>query len=241
MKRSSRTNRQIKRNINGLLSRQKKESVYAPADAAFHVLAAFVAILLPLSLVALAGNAILRVPDLMAFEADRSGVPAELGIEGTPSAVAEEITGFINHKNDEPDIPALSGADKVNLIKIRALLDKSLFPSLLSFTVSIALFVFVRAMGRRRYLRVALNTSLALFACAVCFTLALALIPPFRDAVFAWQPGIGFEEGDVLPRLFGGLYPIFSAGAICLISFIIYITLYSFLKRFTVEEEKMFK
>jgi len=241
MKRSNKANRQIKRNIKGLLDPQKPESNYAPADAAFHILAAFMAVLLPLSLVAIAANIVFRVPDLIALEVDRSGVLEELGIESSPDSVADEITGFINHKEDEAAIQAFTKNDETNLEKIRALLDKSLYPSMVFFALSIVLFVLVRAMGRRRYLRVALNTSAVLYICAVCFTIALALLTPFREAVFAWQPGIEFAEGDALPYLLGGLYPILSAGAICLISFIIYIGLYTFLKRFTVEEEKMFK
>jgi len=199
MIRSSKVNRQIKRNITGLLEQQKPESTNSAADAVFHILAAFTAVLLPLSAVAISGYIAFRLLDLLAVE------------------------------------------DEIQPVVIRGVFENIFYPAAGFFTLSIILFVFVRAMGRRRYLRVAMNTSLAIYLCAICFMLALALYPPFREAVFAGQPGTAPPDEGGLPEVFGGMYPIFSAGALCLISFIIYITLYSVLKRFTQEEEKMFK
>ena len=212
-------------------------------------MAAFVAILLPLSLVALAGNIVFRVPDLMAFEISRSSVLAELGLDIRPDAVADEIADFINHNKEEltlttriarNEAPVFSFMDEVNLGRIRVLLDRSLYPAIGAMALSIALFAFVRAMGRRRYLRYAMRASAVFYICAIGATLTLALYQPLREAVFAWQPGLEFIDGDILPQLLGGLYPIISAGAVCLISFIIYITLYSVSRRFTAEKERMF-
>jgi len=207
MKRSSKASRQIKRNITGLMERQKPERPGTAADAAFHVMAAFVAVLLPLSLVAVSGNIAFRLLDLIAFE------------------------------------------EEIYKATIRGVFESALFPSLGTLALSLILFAACRAAERRRYLRVAMNISMAIYICAVCLTLALALYPPFREAAFAWQqtpappvspapPAPGGESAQ--PVALGGYYPVIAASAVCLVSFIIYITLYSVLKRLTVEEEKMF-
>ena len=246
---SNKTNRQIKRNITGYLDRRKQENNRGAFDAVFHILAALVAVLLPLSLVALSAGVVFRVPDLMAFEIDRNGVLQEFGLDLAPDAVADEISGYLRHKKDvlelttqvaRKDVPVFSFMDEVNLSRIRALLDKSLYPAAGAFVLSVALFIAVRLAGRRRYLGYAVRVSVFLYICALCFTLALALYAPVREKVFAWQPGVEFSETDLLPHLFGGLFPILSAGMTCLLSFIIYITLYSIMIRFTKEKEKMF-
>ena len=248
--RSRKAARQIRRNIKGDLAEREGERPDTGADALFHILAALIAVLLPVSLVALAAGAVFRVPDFIAFEADRSGVIQELGLDTTPDVVAGEIADYLRHRKDSLDLttvvarkdaPVFSFMDEVNLGRIRALLDKSLYPSVGAFALSLALFAATRLAGRRRYLKYALRASAFFYICAAAFTLALALHPPFRAAVFARQPGVTFAEDEVLPKLFGGLYPLISAGMVCLISFIIYIALYSVLKRFTVEKETMFR
>ena len=246
---SNKTNRQIKRNIKSYLDRQRHESSGAALDAVFHILAALVAILLPISLVALASDIVFRVPDLMAFELDRSGILQETGLDLTPDAVADEISEYLRHKKDvldlttqiaRKDVPVFSFMDEVNLGRIRALLDKALYPAAGALALSVVLFMIVRLADKRRYLRYAMRVSVFLYICTLCFTVALAFFAPLRERVFAWQPGLEFSETDLLPRLFGGLYPILSAGMACLISFIIYITLYSVMIRFTKEKEKIF-
>ena len=248
-KRSHRANRQIKRNITGYLGSGKPDSAGAVA-ALFHILAALIAILLPLSLMTLAAGIVLRVPDLMSFEIDRSGVLQEFGVDATPDEVADEISGYLRHKKDSlelttqvahKDVPVFSFMDEVNLDRIRALLDKALYPSIGALALSAALFAIALLAGRRRHLTRAMRASAAIYACAACFTLALALHPPLREAVFSWQPGVDFSGGGLLPRLFGGLYPILSAGMSCLVSFIIYITLYSVARRLAAEKETMFR
>ena len=249
-KRSHKANRQIKRNITGYLDKRKPESDGAAADVILHILAALVSILLPISLVALAAGIVFRVPDLMAFEIDRSGVLQEAGLDLAPDAAAAEISDYLRHKKDaldlttqiaQKDVPVFSFMDEVNLDRIRALLDKAFYPSIGAFALSVVLFVIVRAAKRTRYLKYAMRASAILFICTLCFTLALALYVPLREMVFSWQPGVEFSETDLLPRLFGGLYPILSGGMTCLISLIIYITLYSVSRRFTVEKETMFR
>jgi len=248
--RSRRAARQIRRNIRGDLDEKKARRPGTGADALFHLLAALIAVLLPLSLVALAAGAVFRAPDFIAFEADRNGALRELGLDTTPEEVAGEIADYIRHKKDSldlttviarKDVPVFSFVDEANLDRIRGLLDKSLYPAIGALALSFAFFAAARLAERRRYLRYALRASAPIYVCAVAFTLALALSQPFRAAVFARQPGLTFAEGDVLPRLFGGLYPLISASMVCLISFIIYIALYSVLIRFTVEKETMFR
>ena len=248
-KRSSRANRQIRRNITGWLDKGRPESTGAAADAVLHVLAALVAVLLPLSLVALAAGMVFRAPDLMAFEIDRSGVLQEAGLQLAPEEVAAEVSDYLRHKKEtlelttqvaRQDVPVFSFMDEVNLDRIRALLDKALYPSVGGLAFAVILFAVVRVAKRMRYLKYAMRASAALYACAVCFTMALALCAPLREMVFSRQPGVEFADGELLPRLFGGLYPILSGSMTCLISFIIYITLYSVSRRFTVEKETIF-
>lgn len=248
--RSRKASRQIKRNIKGLLPAEKRESTGSGLNTLLHISAALVAILLPLSLVALAAGIVFRLPDLMAFEIEQSGVLKELALETTGEAVAEEITNFITHKSDalelttviaRKDVPVFSFMDEVNLTKIRDLLDRVLYPSAFAFALSIILFIVTRLADRRRYLKYALRTSIVIYICCAAFTMALALFRPLRDAVFAWQPGLEFKTTDVLPQFYGGLYPLLSAGMACLISFIIYIALYGLMMRFTKEKETMFK
>ena len=249
-KQSHKTNRQIKRNITDWKAEPRKpENPGSPADALFHILAALVAALLPLSLFTVSAGIVFRMPDLMAFEIDRSGVLMELGLETTPTEIANEISGYLRHEKDGLDltveiarteVPVFSFMDEVNLEKIRALLDKVFFPSIFALALSGVLFVVCRLAKRMRYLKHAMRASAVLFICILCLVLALSLLPPFREMVFAWQPGVRFSYGELLPHLFGGLYPIISGGMTCLISFIIYITLYSVSKRFTIEKETMF-
>lgn len=200
---------------------------------------------------ALAGSAVFRVPDLMAFEMDRSGALQELGINLSSDVVSNEIAAYLTHENEnlmltmevanKKDTPIFSFMDEVNLDRIRGLLDKTLYPSVGAFVLSMLFFVLVRLAGRPRYLRYALRISIVFYICAICFVAVLGLYAPFREMVFAWQPGLDSAEEGVLLRLYGGLYPVLSAGAICLISFVIYIVFYSVLRRFTVEKETMFR
>ena len=246
---SRKTARQINYNIKGVFAAEKRSGPGADFGALFHVFAAFIAILLPLSLLALGACIAFRIPDLMSFEIERGGVLKELGLDTTGEAVAAEISDFLNHKTDSlelttviarQDVPVFSFLDVVNLSKIRSLLDKSLYPSIFGFGLSIILFVVTRLAERRRYLKYALRASIVFFVCGVCFSLALALFWPLREAVFSRQPGVEFGGGEILLRFFGGFYPLLSAGMACLISFLVYIALYGILNKFTTEEEKMF-
>ena len=249
---SYRTNQQIRRNIKSEFSARKESpaAAAANADPVFHVFAALVAILLPLALVALAAGIVFRMPDFLAFEIDRNGILVEQGLDTTPNEIANEITDYLRHRKDgldlttviaRKDVPVFSFMDEVNLSKVRDLLDKALYPSIIAFVLSIVLFLVTRLAERRRYLKYALRTSIVIYICAVCVVLAIALYYPFRDIVFAWQPGVVFSAGDLLPQLYGGFYPLLSAGMVSLISFIIYIALYSIMIRFTVEKETLFR
>ena len=247
---SHRIQRQIKRNIRGDLSVQKKGNHAANADPLFHILAALVAIILPVSLIALAVGIVFRMPDFLAFEIDRSSILQELGLDTTPEEVANEISDYLRNKKDKLDLttvvarkdaPVFSFMDEVNLSKIRDLLNKTLYPSIAAFVLSIILFVLTRLADRRRYLKYALRTSIVIYVCSVCVVLLIALYSPFREIVFAWQPGIEFTAGELLPQFYGGLYPLLSGGMVCLISLIIYIALYSIFIRFTVEKETLFR
>ena len=247
---SRRTNRQIRRNIRSDLFSQNRESSIANADPVFHVLAALVAVLLPISLIALAAGIVFRMPDFMAFEIDRSSILQELGLKTTPNEVANEISDYLRHKKEQldltteisrKDVPVFSFMDEVNLSKIRDLLDKTLYPSILAFILSLIFFVMTRLAERRRYLKYAMRTSVVIYFCSIFVVLMLALYPPFREVVFAWQPGVEFVAGELLPQFYGGFYPLLCAGMVCLASFIIYLVMYSVLIRFTVEKETMFK
>ena len=247
---SRRTSREIKRNIKSDLTKKKKESHFvANADPIFHVLAALVAVMLPISLVALAAGVVLRMPDFMTFEIDRSSILQELGLETTPEEVANEISGYLRHEKDvlelttvvaRKDVPVFSFMDEVNLSKVRDLLDKTLYPSIGAFALSLALFVVTWLAGRRRYLKYAMHSSIIIYIGLVCVTLILALYPPFRQTVLTWQPGVEFTPGELLPLFYGGFYPLLCAGMVCLGSFIVYVALYSILIRFTEEKETLF-
>ena len=246
---SRKTARQINKNIKGVFADEKRERAAADFSSLFHIFAALVAVLLPLSLLALGAEIAFRVPALMAFEIERGGVLTELSLNTTGEAVANEITDFLNHSAGSIElttvigreaVPVFSAADETNLGKIRGLLDKGLYPSAAAFVLSIALFVLTRLGGRRRYLKTALRASVLFYIFGAAFTIALALFWPLREAVFSRQPGIEFGGDGVLLRFYGGLYPLFAAGMACLISFVVYIAVYGILKRFTKEVEKMF-
>lgn len=222
----------------------------AVADVVLCACASLIAVLLPLSLMALAAAAVFRIPDLMAFEIDRSGTLPALGLDTQASAVSKEIADFLTHKIDtltlateiaHKDVPVFTFMDEVNLDKTRDLLDKALYPSAGAFALSVLLFAVCRIAERRRFLKHAMGASAVVYICAACFAFALALSVPFRGTVLEWQPGLAHMDGDVLPQLLGGLYPALAAGAVCLISFIAYIVLYSLSRRFTQEKETMFR
>ena len=248
---SSRAKREIRRNIKGDLSEKKRKNrTEANADSLFHIFAALVAVLLPISLIALAAGIVLRMPDLMAFEIDRSNILHEIGLKTTPEEVANEISDYLRHRKDvldlttviaRKDVPVFSFMDEVNLNRIRSLLDKTLYPSIGALAFSLALFLITWLADRKRYLKYAMRTSIVIYICAVIVTLTLALYQPFRSAVFSWQPGVEFSAGEMLPLFYGGLYPLLCVAMVCLSSFIIYMALHSLLARSTIEKETLFK
>jgi len=249
-KNSYKVDRQIKRNTKSVLSERKaSENPWAAVGVFLNFFSVLFSILLPLSLVALAACVVLRIPDFIEFETDRSGVLQELSIETTPGEIAGEVADFLWHRTEalsltteinRQDVPVFSFMDEVNLSRIRDFLDEISYPFIGAFVLAMIFFVICRLAERRRSLKYAMRASIIIYICTVCFVLTLALYTPFRDTVTAWQPGLEFTEGEILPRLLGGFYPFLSGGAICLISFIIYIALYSILIRFTVEKENLF-
>jgi len=205
------------------------------------MLAVFTCILLPISLVAIISGIVFRMPDLMALELSRSGLLSQMELKTTPDEIAGEVFAYINHESDALPPELFPARDEVNLERIRNLLDNTLIPSVSAFVLSLSFCIILRATGRQRYLKISLRGSVIFYICSVLFVISLALFWPFRHLVFSLQPGIEYATGSVLMKLMGGFYPIFSASVIVLISFIIYIALYSVLLRLTVEEEKIFK
>lgn len=238
---ANRAERQIRKNIKRELAKGKPERTESPADALLHILAAITCIMLPIALVAIVSGVVFRVPDFMTLEISRSEILTQMEIKMRPDDITADIFNFINHKNEMLTSGIFPAVDEANLERIRGLLDKILIPSVSAFILSVSFCIILRAAGRQRYLKTALKGSIIIYICAVLFVISLALFWPFRHLVFSWQPGIEYVPGSVLLKLMGGFYPLISASAIVLISFIIYIALYSVLLKLTVEEEKIFK
>jgi len=237
----NRTEKQIQRNIKKELGGSKPEKTELSASPVFHMLAVLTCILLPITLVAIISGIVFRMPDLMALELSRSGILSQMEIKMTPDEIAGEVFAYINHETDALSPDVFPVKDEANLERIRDLLDKSLIPSVIVFILSLSFSFILWATGYQRYLKISLRGSVIFYICTVLFVVSLALFWPFRHLVFSLQPGIEYATGSVLMKLLGGFFPIFSASVIVLISFIIYIALYSILLRFTVEKEKLFK
>ena len=237
----NRTEKQIQKNIRRELGGHKPEKAELSASAFLHMLAALTCILLPIALIAIISGIVFRMPDLMALELNRSGLITQMELKTTPDEIAGEVFDFINHDIDALSPELFPARDEANLERIRTLLDNSLIPSVLAFVLSVSFCIILWAAGRQRYLKTALRGSVFIYIGSILFVISLALFWPFRHLVFSQQPGIVYATGSVLMKLMGGFYPIFTASTIVLISFIIYIALYSVLLRLTVEEEKIFK
>ncbi|MCL2112179.1 MAG: hypothetical protein FWH32_08080 [Clostridiales bacterium] len=145
---------------------------------------------------------------------------------GITFRMPELATFAINMSDTLAELSLDAAMDEIDQSAIKNMFDSIFYPSIIGLALSLAFAVAVRLSGRPRLLKHALRASAFIYIAAAVFTFAMALYPPLREAAFAPSDGI---------------YPLISAAMICLVSFIIYIVIYSVLRRFTKERETMFK
>ena len=195
-------------------------------------------VLLPISVILLSGNAVLRIAETYTYHFNDSQVIEELGSSLTGAEFSREISGYFNkpskeafqvyEENGEYQDPIFDETESRAMAKAKMLMTITLFSGIVLFGGSIAVYMYMTTCVERVVLRVVGFIALAISAVGILVVDFLIKSSGFRITLYNRFIGINLGSGSALKLLLGtpfqNTYIIFSSVlGIAIIGILIYI------------------
>jgi hypothetical protein len=174
-------------------------------------------------------NVLFRIPDFFRFEFDRVEVTSNLDLSITSTDLGSFFSKFMLHSNPSFSLSAeyegserelFNRSEAMMMENFRVLLDVLLLLAIVAFVLTVFLIVIMQFNRMARNMRRALNVALVIYLVTM---VGLGLYIIIFDGYKALQNIMfskKFAGDDLLQQMFDGQFPIDSAVAIVVISFI---------------------
>lgn len=164
-------------------------------------------VVMPLSILFISMNIILRVPNSYASFLTRSEAMREVPFQVTEEEVVDTFALYMQHRASEFSLqdgveykpqPVFGQRDKEAIHRLRKFADLTMALGLILFIFSLAIFIrlFVKGQKELLYFRMA-DSRVVMLALVVLLNLA-AFVPKVRTGLLRVSFGVKFPPGDVL-------------------------------------------
>ena len=195
------------------------------------VLYALLIILLPIAIIILSGNAVLRVPGTYGFYFNDIQASDYVDSSRSNNEIASEITGYFNsfddeefqiyEKNGEFLDPVFDSSEVKAMKRAKSILKWTLVGGAVIFIGAIILYIYLRVFGEKRPLRIAGIIAFAITIIMQIVKYILVSNDGFRAKLYARFIGIQLNEESTLKVLLGTpmekIYLAFSSIAIAIV------------------------
>jgi len=188
------------------------------------VLYALLIILLPLAILILSGNGVLRVSGTYGFYFNDIQASAYIDSSLNNNELASEITGYFNsfdddefqiyEKNGEFIDPVFDNSEVLAMKQAKSLLKGTLIAGGVLFVLVIALYIYLLVMGEKKHLRTSGVTAAVATIAALVAKILLVSNTTVRTKLYDKYIGVSLNEESSLRLLLGTpmerIYLIFS-------------------------------
>ncbi len=193
-----------------------KRTVNRRSDTTYSRVASVIVVSVPLAVVCLVMNIIMRMKDVYSYSLSASGIIGKTTISTSEEEILALITNFMNGKTDEfalmensPYDPEqiFSALDQQVMTDTRAFLHIVLVIGLIALAVSaIAYFLLIRWRVKEIFMK-RFKISVVVFAVLEVFNILTVCIEPVRKAVYGSIIPMDLPDGDNLALLLGEAFP----------------------------------
>ncbi len=206
-------------------------------------------IILPLSIITLSGNVVLRISETYVYHFNDSQVIEDIGSIVYGSEVADEITGYFNspsseefqiyEENGDYRDPIFDEVESRAMKRAKILMTWTLFFAVVLMGGSIALYIFMTTSVEREMLRLVGFIALIVSAIEMLLIDFLITRPDFRAMLFKRFIGVELGKESTLMILLGSpfekTYIIFST-----VLAIAIIGIFTYIHYSTTKEKRLF-
>jgi hypothetical protein len=213
------------------------------------VFAAIFMVLIPIIIVSLSSNFVLRSGTFYSFYMSKTGVISEIPYYVENEDIVKTFGNYMIHKTDEFTLKEHSEYKPQQVFNqrdgqvveyIRSTLDKILVVAIIFSITAIAIFVFLYRNKEKKLLYESFMHSLIWFAVLLAMNGVLYFVKPVREIIFKTLFGVRFPPGDVLIILFENklaMYMgIWQIGAALLLMVVL-----AYFMKISVSDRKMFR
>ena len=213
------------------------------------VFAAIFMVLIPIIIVSISSNFVLRSGTFYSFYMSKTSVINEIPYYVENEDIVRTFGDYMLHKTDEFKLTEHSDYEPQQVFNerdeqvvkyIRSALDKILVVAVLLSIIAVVIFVFLYTNKEKRLLYESYIHSLIWFGVLLAMNSVLYFVQPVREIVFKALFGVRFPPGDVLIILFENKLAMYMGVWQIIASLVLMVAMAYFMK-ISVSDRKMFR